>query len=51
MIDQCEHGAFFSDFCALCAHQPVEEWAGFPVTICQFCGVPWPCDESGHTDA
>jgi len=25
-------------------HVPVQEWVGFPVTACDFCGQRWPCE-------
>ena len=25
-------------------HERVDEWAGFPVAICEVCQTPWPCD-------
>lgn len=32
------------DLTVLPEHNPVEEWVGYPLTICQECMVPWPCD-------
>jgi hypothetical protein len=27
-------------------HEPVEEWVGYPMTICSRCLVQWPCDRA-----
>ena len=39
----CEHGVDYSEYCDSCAHRPVEEWVGYPMTICARCIKPWPC--------
>lgn len=40
----CEHGVSTEEFCEPCRHHPAEEWAGYPVTICAWEVVPWPCE-------
>lgn len=32
--------------CNVPIHEPAEEWCGYPITICSYCGVPWPCESA-----
>lgn len=41
--ERCEHGVSFEDFCEPCAHHPIQEWVGYPMTACAWELVPWPC--------
>lgn len=43
MKPTCEHDVNYEDFCEDCAHHPIEEWVGYPMTICAYCIRQWPC--------
>jgi hypothetical protein len=43
-VNECPHGVSYAEFCEPCAHTPAEDWVGYPMTVCSWEMVPWPCE-------